>query len=256
MRPLKIILLALILFMCVGCKEQIIHGLSEPEANKLLTRLHEVNINSEKVRQADGKWTISVASADALPAIRYLDQSRLFRDKSSQPKERSGLVSSREDQRFTFERALSREIEQTLYSMEGVLDARVHLNLPVRDPLFGRRIKDGAPGSGSVLLVAGESFSFSKEDVGEMVGSAAGVNSSRISVLINISENSDFKMLEEFQPQLARNVPTTFLTSRHITVVSSGVLGFAILVILHGTLRRRKVKKNFRELVGEKSERV
>jgi len=167
-----------------GCKEQIVHDVNELEANRILTSLHEARIEGRKVRQADGTWAISVSTSDSLPAIRHLNESRIIRDTAAGLNTRSGIIGSREDQRFRFERALSKEIESTLSSIEGVLESRVHLNIPPVDPLFGRRLND-ATGSASVLVVASSTSAVSREEVVALVAGASGIAADVISVLIS-----------------------------------------------------------------------
>ena len=66
-----------------------------------------------------------------------------------------------------------------------MLDARVHLNLPVTDPLFGQQLDKTAPGSASVLIVAGSQLQVTRDSVAGLVAGASGVDQSKISVLIN-----------------------------------------------------------------------
>ena len=119
--------LIFVLIFVSACQEQIVHNLSESEANRFLTKLQEIRIDAEKIRQPDSRWAIAVERSNAMAAVKYLDQARLFREESSLH-EKSALISSREDQRFQYERAMSREIENTLLSLEGVLEiGRAHV---------------------------------------------------------------------------------------------------------------------------------
>lgn len=184
---LRTTLLLTILLLFTSCKEQIVHDLSEVEANKIALRLHEHLINSEKIRQPDGNWAISVLRENALQAIKVLDESRHFR-RTSLPEQPGGsVISSREDQRFHFERNLSREIENTLRSIESVFDVRVHLNLPAVDPLFGRPLRGSEGGSASVLLVVSNASEISRQDIASLVSGASGVAIKDVSVLLHQS---------------------------------------------------------------------
>jgi len=170
----------------VGCQEQLIHHLSEGEANRLITQLADVGIVSEKVKQADGSWAIAVDSADTVPALRAVSDSRLLRDSQEVPPEKGSLMSSREDQRFRYERALSRELEATLNNIPHVLESRVHLNLPMVDPLFGQKL-DNSPGSASVLLVVKED-SVSRQDVAAVLAGASGIPFKDISIMVSVTK--------------------------------------------------------------------
>jgi len=177
-------ILVLILIILTGCQEAILHNLTETEANQLMTRLHEVQIPSKKFREPDGKWGLQVPRAKNLEAIKYLSDTRVLRHRSEQLRAGGSLVSSRDEQRFLFERSLSREIESTLAAVDGVLEARVHLNMPAVDPLFGRPLSNKARGSASVLLVFQEESSLDEEQVSSLVAGAAGIEPELITVVL------------------------------------------------------------------------
>ncbi len=186
MRKKLFLLLLVILFISIGCKEQIVHDLSESEANHLLTRLHESDISSEKQVQSDGQWAIAVDRGDVLEALSKLSNARVLRraHQESNNVAGSGMLPSREAQRFHHERAVSREIEVTLTALSGVLDARVHLNLPVHDPLLGKRAEKSFIASGSALVITDSNFKQVASDIASIVSGASGINAEQVSVLI------------------------------------------------------------------------
>ncbi|MEZ4753615.1 MAG: hypothetical protein R3A13_04800 [Bdellovibrionota bacterium] len=185
---LKITLLFLLLTFA-ACKDELMHNLSEYEANKLITSLDQIEIEAEKSKQADGKWTLSVASKSTVPALTHLDKLRFFKKNTEASEKQASMLSSREEQKFQFERSLSGSIERTLSTLNGVLDARVHLNLPFADPLFGQRLDLASTGSASVLLVTESSFPNSNLEVASLVAGASGISEKRVSVLISKQEN-------------------------------------------------------------------
>lgn len=171
--------------LCLAnCRETIIHNLSENDANRFLTKLNQSSIEASKDKQSDGMWSISVNKEDSMKALKKLDDSRLLKAVAYASNERSSLISSKEDQKFYFERSLSAEIEKTILSIEGVLEARVHLNIPVTDPILGNRLAN-SKGSGSVLLIVRDKFSMEPEALSQLVSGAAGIEKSQISVLIS-----------------------------------------------------------------------
>jgi len=246
--------LLLVLLLFTGCKEQIVHDVNELEANRILTSLHEAKIDGRKVRQADGTWAISVSSSDSLPAIRHLNESRIIRDTAAGLNTRSGIIGSREDQRFRFERALSREIESTLSSIDGVLESRVHLNIPPVDPLFGRRLND-ASGSASVLVVANKSSAVSREEVVALVAGASGISADVISVLISQGASADFtdkamtgatagpsaqlRPISELIPQEHRSSSSMNREFMIQAGLSVAVCGFGIFLLIVTSRKRR-----------------
>lgn len=177
------ILTALALLMLLGgCDEQIVHDLSEREANRVLTVLADTDISAKRLKQPDGSWAVAVASGDAIKAIKMLSDQPKILDRKLTQQTNSSMISSRQDERFRFERSLSHEIETTLLSIPGVLESHVHLNLPVTDPLFGRPLAKQS-GSASVLLVVRDNAPDSAE-VASLVSGAAGIPLSSIMVVL------------------------------------------------------------------------
>jgi type III secretory pathway lipoprotein EscJ len=95
-------------------------------------------------------------------------------------------MSSREDQRFRYERALARELELTLHNIPYVLESRVHLNLPLVDPLFGQKL-DNSSGSASVMLVVKKDV-VSRPEVASVVAGASGISFKDISIMVTVTE--------------------------------------------------------------------
>lgn len=166
-----------------GCDEQILHDLSEQDANKVLSRLSTGKLGAKKVAQSDGRWAISVSRDAIVPALSYLDTHRILSPRSSLTSSpgKGSFVPSREEQWFRYERSVAVSIEDSLNAMSGVLEARVHLNLPETDPLFGTRKQDA--GSGSVLLVVDGRYLAKDEEVSGLVSGAAGIPATRVTVL-------------------------------------------------------------------------
>jgi type III secretion protein J len=181
-----------VLLCCVvtGCREQILHDLSETEANKVISRLSSSGASAEKVLQSDGRWAIAVSRDKVLAALSFLDTHRVLPTREGEPKPKSqgGLVPSREEQWFRYERSVAQSIEDSLATMQGVLEARVHLHLPESDPLFGVRRDDR--GSGSVLVVVDGRFSAKDEELSSLVAGAAGISAANVRVLRSIAPNA------------------------------------------------------------------
>ena len=177
------IVLLLLIVLTTGCQEQILHDLSEKEANKVVRHLSESGMAVEKVSQADGRWAIAVQQKEVTRALGYLDSQRILsvRDSKVSSASKGSFIPSREEQRFRYERSISASLEESLTAMPGVLEARVHLNLPEEDPLFGSRPLER--GSGSVLLVVDERFEAPDGEIAALVGGAAGIPSQGVRVL-------------------------------------------------------------------------
>ena len=171
----------LLLFLS-ACQEQIVHDLSEREANKVISHLSVAKLDARKVMQADGRWAISVSQDAIVSALAYLDTQRVLATRDVKgPVAKGSMIPSREEQWFRYERSVAVSIEESLATIPGVLEARVHVNLPEEDPLFGSSNRGG--GSGSVLLVVDEKFGALDEEISALVGSAAGIPREVIRVL-------------------------------------------------------------------------
>ena len=169
-------------FAIAACQEQIVHDLSEREANSVVSNLHVARLAAQKVRQPDGRWAISVDRDQMIPALSYIETRRVLSVRDTKSASSKGaMIPSREEQWFRYERSVAVSIEESLSALPGVLDARVHVNLPDEDPLFGDTERQG--GSGSVLLVVDRAFAARDDEVAALVGGAAGLPRDVVRVL-------------------------------------------------------------------------
>lgn len=184
-KKLRAFLFCALLWGVISCKESIVHNVTEYEANKFISKLIENGLESEKSQSADGTWAVSVSADAASSAIRLLSNARLLRaDRKAEPA-RATFISSREEQKQSAERALSSEIETTLLSFAGVVEARVHLNIPNIDSIQLNRIAATPKATGSVLLIIDTETGPSKDEIANLVSGASGVPKEQIAVIIN-----------------------------------------------------------------------
>lgn len=222
-----------------ACREEIMHNLAEPQANALVTRLSEINIEAQKEAEPGGSWMIAVKSSQTMEALRFLEQSKLLHSNAEVlPSSSAGVLSSKEDQRLRYERALSHEIEGTLASLAGVLQARVHLNLPELDPIFGQALNKEFKSSASVLLVSDRDLTQTKEEIAQLVSGAAGIPADQIRVLLNQQQTAAFAapLLAQYQTTATPFSRTTIL-SLAIFFGLSGVVALSWYFISFGRLR-------------------
>lgn len=247
-----------------GCDEPILHDLTEQDANRVLSRLSSGNLPAKKVIQSDGRWSISVSKELVVPSLNFLDSTRALsaRQTAAGAGNKSGFVPSREEQRFRYERAVALSIEESLAAMRGVLEARVHLNLPENDPLFGTR-KDNV-GSGSVLLVTDSSISAKDDEISALVSGAAGIPAGKVSVLRSQAAGSSAETvlgqpLIVAQPSMnsaAVSVPLTSIdtTLGRYTTEIAALGGLVVCVFSFWMLRSRHKRVVFSLPAGMVSE--
>ena len=120
------IVLFLSLFFCFGCRETILHNLDESQANKVLVLLHEHMIPVEK--EPEGiKWNVLVSKDEAILALKIIEGSRLlYRDLTREIQEPKGLLASKEERVAYLERQTAADLEKTIESIPGIIEAHIH----------------------------------------------------------------------------------------------------------------------------------
>lgn len=126
-----------------ACQVEIQHQLSEGEANEIVVLLERSRIPARKDKEEGGReltWKISVPKAHAANSMILLKENELPRPKSAGLEifNRGSLIPTATEERAMFLQALAGELSRTISSINGILDARVHVNLPQSDDLADR----------------------------------------------------------------------------------------------------------------------
>lgn len=134
---LPVILLAT---LALGCAVPVAAALDEPDANRVVVALDQQGIDAVKEpdAQTEGKFRVMVPRDDASRALATMRDEELPRPKTRgllDAADRGQLVPSQAAEHAQLVAGLAGELERTLGSIDGVLAARVHLNLPARDAL-------------------------------------------------------------------------------------------------------------------------
>ncbi len=151
LRLLVPLLLALLL---TGCKTALYSRMSELDANDALYTLLQAGVDAEKradpeagaghyalwVAKGDQARAIGLLKANAQPEFKHPTLGDLFA--------RNQLISTPGEERIRFVFGTEQAIAQTLSEIDGVLVARVHIVLPLNDPLA----TDVKPSSASVFI--------------------------------------------------------------------------------------------------------
>jgi type III secretion protein J len=141
-----------LLFVLAGCSTDLLNKLTETEANDVVAALLEARIEADKRTPDAGKtWSVEVDKADVVDALSVLKAQGLPRERSANLGDifkKDGLLSTPTEERVRFIFGLSKELEQTLGKIDGVIVARVHVVLPNNDPLA----KEVKPSSASVFI--------------------------------------------------------------------------------------------------------
>jgi type III secretion protein J len=140
----------------------IVHELEEREANEILVALDEAKpspISAQKVPDGEGgggnkgpRFKITVAAGDATRAFKLLSDNSLPRKKDSGLSDvfsGGGLVPTAGEEKAKMIVGVQGELARTLKSIDGILDARVHVVMP-EDSVLRAKEEDKAVASASV----------------------------------------------------------------------------------------------------------
>jgi type III secretion protein J len=145
---------ALLATLATGCAVPVAGGLDDTEANRVFVALDRANVDATKeVDPAnEGRWRVAVARDDlprALSIMREEDLPRRDPPSIIDAVGKGSLVPSEAAEHAQLVAGIAGELERSLEGIDGVLTARVHLNVPAPNPL-----RDTAPphGSAGVLI--------------------------------------------------------------------------------------------------------
>lgn len=148
---LNFLLLSAFVLILASCTNEIYTNLDQRQANEIVATLLRHNIPAERVSDDNGRYSVQVSTERFADATVILDQAGLPRQEFTNLGEvfkSNGIIASPVQERAQMIYALSQELARTVYDIDGVLSARVHLVLPENDPLRQQLI----PSSASVFI--------------------------------------------------------------------------------------------------------
>lgn len=170
-----------------GCTVPVAAALDEADANRVVVALDQSGIDAAKEADptSEGKFRVTVARDDVGQALATLREEELPRPKTRgmlDAADRGQLVPSQAAEHAQLVAGLAGELEKTLGGVDGVLAARVHLNLPPREPL---RDGPGPKATASVLIEhRGTTPPLAPEAIQQLVsGGAPGVGVTDVAVV-------------------------------------------------------------------------
>lgn len=132
-RIIKIITPLALMLVLSACTSEVYSNLNERDANEMVQVLSRDGIDAERSVSADGKYSISVSRGDFSRALSQLSANGLPRKdfgSLGQVFNSEKLVSTPFEERARFMHAMNEELSKSLTEIDGVLSARVLINLP------------------------------------------------------------------------------------------------------------------------------
>ncbi|TPW28836.1 EscJ/YscJ/HrcJ family type III secretion inner membrane ring protein [Martelella alba] len=149
----RIAAIIFILLALTSCKEVLNTGLSESEANQILSTLIQYNVEATKTQAKDGTSQILVERSQFSYAVKLLDSFGLPKQKFtdvSQMFEKDGLVSSPTKEWAKLNFAQSQELASMIATIPGVTSAKVQIANPRQTNPFEEKPKPNV----AVLVLA------------------------------------------------------------------------------------------------------
>ncbi|MCB9667679.1 MAG: secretion protein [Myxococcales bacterium] len=162
----------------VGCDATLEGQLSEEQANRIVVALDRAGIKASKDKEdgfgTDRKYQVKVSRSAVSGALTALRQDALPREQEPGIKELfdgKALVSSAIEERVRYAAALSGELSRSIETIEGVLDARVHVALPPPAPLDGAEARP-RPQASVLITYRPAGAAFGDDDVQRLIAGA------------------------------------------------------------------------------------
>jgi type III secretion protein J len=180
--------LGILLALLSGCSAPVAGALEDGEANRVVVALGRASVDATKEPDpnAEGKWRVEVMRDDvprALVVMRDEELPRTARPGVLDAVAKGSLVPSEAAEHAQLVAGMAGDLAKSLEGIDGVLSARVHLNVPSPSPL-----RDLAPphGSASVLLEhRGSTPPISADSVQRLVaGGVAGLLPTDVTVVL------------------------------------------------------------------------
>lgn len=230
-------LAALLALLLAGCKTEIYQGLSEGQANTMLSVLLRHGISAEKIVAKNG-CSIAVDEGRIVQALEILHKNSLPREdyKSlGQVFSAEGMISSATEEQARLSYAISQELADTFSRIDGVLTARVHIVLGQTDLATG----SVTPPSASVFLRHTPESQATRliPHIRELTANAVpGLEHDKVAVmLVPVRETVSVPMPRQ---EVKTDNSRLYVLGGVACLLALAVGGFAAAAVMH--LRRRK----------------
>ncbi len=232
-------LLILIFIFVMGCRTEILHCISEEQANDIISVLQENGVVAEKKADNKGEksnFNILIDESDYARAWKVLKENGLPREKVkglSDIYQKQGIISSSTEEKALLIQAIKGEIEKTLETIDNVIRARVIITIPAgsQNPFSEIPASVGA----SVLLKVKKGTYINKEMIkGIIQGAVSSLERDRVNVEIvesQIAGGSNNISMTYIGPFLVSTTSAKYFYALMVfllslTMVSTGFLAY------------------------------
>ncbi len=221
----------------VGCKSEVYQGLTETQANAMMSVLLKNGIVPEKASTKEG-YTLSVENdkiAQTLELMREANLPRSDYENMGQIFSAKGMISSATEEQARMTYALSQELSETFSQIDGVLTSRVHVVLGKEDLASGK----STPASSAVFLRHTPESQAPNlvPRIRELCANAVpGLDQANVSVmLVPVRETISVPMAAD---------PAVEVKSRNMMTIAGIVFALSIVLAAAGAVLFMKSRKN------------
>jgi type III secretion system YscJ/HrcJ family lipoprotein len=199
--------IALLLFTLGCAKEELVHQLTEFEANQIVSVLEHKGVKATKEKEEGGRiitYKVVVGAAEAMNGRRILVDNRLPPPRAEglmkiYDPANKGLIPTATEERAAYQMALQGEVVQKIKTIPGIVEVHVTINKPEKDivaQLEGRQ----NPATASVVITYNtidNNVPFKTEDIQKLVaGCVEGLAAENVTVLATRNRPTDQAVLE------------------------------------------------------------
>jgi len=242
--------MVLSLCMIVSCTQDLHHGLTEEQANEMVVTLSNNGIHATKV-PVEGEvlsFTLNVPKRDSSQAWEILQANNLPKPPKrgfSEVFAKTSLIPTAVEEKAMYMQAVMGELEKTLLSITGVVDARVHVVLPESDVLK-EELQGPTITKAAVLLKykpdRSGAIPFREEDVKNLVAnSVEGLKPSDVAVVTSeISQDRKPDMVYAGPIKLSKDTLMPFQILIAVVVLLFLLVGFMLAMAARSSMTLRR----------------
>ncbi|MCI0416134.1 hypothetical protein L0222_25450, partial [bacterium] len=242
--------MVLSLSVMISCSQELHHGLTEEQANEMVVTLTNNGIHATKV-PIEGEvltFTLTVPKGDASHAWEILQANNLPKPPKRGFGEvfaKTSLIPTAVEEKAMYMQAVMGELEKTLVTMTGVVEARVHVVLPESDVLK-EELQGPTITKAAVLLKYKPDRSgavpFKEEDVRNLIAnSVEGLKPADVAVVASeIASDRQPDMIHYGPIKLSKDSLFPFQILAAVVIVLLLLFGFIIAMAGRSSMALRK----------------